>query len=296
MAAYMHDTAAQLSRHPKDVSWIVQLPYVVAHGECLSSAGPTSDFSSALSLALAHSAFVIECIFLEAEHECLDVSTGEAVPTEYSPGCPSLVQQLRDDWEHQSQWDDTPADLTEPDEGVLRCLHVSTAVHSSCLLSVAMKRVVSAMLHRCMHTALPYALWQAACMRAVQWLQASVKGMRKRAPNAETWLAQQVQALALKNVDGGDVDMATQGPLSAVPAAQLVTMQAMLFEVSAALRNSSPQVPPPMLPFHMALCASMATNTMHSRKAASTIHIVSGPVQAPSSLPSNRLESKESNR
>ena len=68
MAAYMHDSAAWLQRQPEDISWVVQVPYGLFGGRCLSSTGPTADFTSALSLAMAHTATVIECIFLEAQH------------------------------------------------------------------------------------------------------------------------------------------------------------------------------------------------------------------------------------
>ena len=57
-------------------------------------------------------------------------------------------------------------------------------------MGLAIKRVVPFMLRG--HSALPYALWNAACMHAIQWLQGTTEGMRKRTPEAEALLAQQV--------------------------------------------------------------------------------------------------------
>ena len=225
MAAYMHDTASGLHCRPKDINWVIQVPYELSMGVCLSSAGPTADFTSALSLALAHTAMVIECIFLEAEHEYLELSTGvEATGT---PSCrsSSLLQQLRDDSRCQTHCERAVGTIAAPDGMLLQCLHVSTAVHGTCSMALAMKRVVCVMLRR--HSTLPYALWKAACIRAIRWLQGTAEGMRRRQPIAEALLAQRM--LAALQQRAGHSDLATgapqQLPLAAVPAAQLVMTQ-----------------------------------------------------------------------
>lgn len=104
-----------------------------------------------------------------------------------------------------------------------------------------MKRVVRIMLRR--HSALPYALWKAACMCTIQWLHGITEGMRKRSPIAEVLLAQQALALLQQEAGGSDVAAAAlqQLPLAAVPAAQIVMTQTMLCEVAAALKQSYPE-------------------------------------------------------
>lgn len=235
IAACLHDAAAQLNLQPKEVAWVAQVPYELSSEKFLSTAGPTADFTSALSLTLSHTAFVVESIFLEAEHEHLEVCAGVVATSGNSPGPPTLLQQLSDEGQRHALRGAPVDTAAAPDSSLLQRIQVCAALNETCSLADALKCVVSAMLRR--KSALPHAMWTAACMRAVQWLQASAEGLRKRMPNAEAMLAQQMVPL---QAAGGNV--CQQMPLAAVPAAQLVMTEGMLGEVLSALKKSSPQV------------------------------------------------------
>lgn len=234
LAAYMHHTASKLHLHPRDVYWVVQTPYAVSAGDFLSSDGPTAGFNSALSMCTLHNAMIVECLFLEAEHEFLEVSTGAAATGAVPSASQSLLQSLRD----ESRTPCPPIDaIPAPDESVANRLQVRTGLQGSCSLAVAIKDVVRVMLRR-QRSALPNGLWKAACMRVLRWLQVSLEAMQRRTPDAEASLAQQLQAL--QQAGGNDPGGGEQRglPMAAIPAAQLVMTQEMLCEVISTMHET----------------------------------------------------------
>lgn len=156
-SAFMQGTALNLCCHPRDVRWITQLPYRLPDGRFLSIADLTCSFADACSTVLFHSASIMECLFLEAEHDFLESSV-TSVSTGVPCGGPhTFLHELR----AESYSSAVPVGTcTNPSHSLMHALQLSAGVAGFCSLAVAVKHATRRALRAC-DSSLPLCIWHA---------------------------------------------------------------------------------------------------------------------------------------